>query len=433
MGSNSSGPGIAFLGAILRELRAAGPPVEWLLAKQPARRHSSGKRRTGMDAIDAAIDRALADKRIVGAVVLMAQDGAIVYRRAAGLADRERAVAMREDAVFRLASLTKPLATAAALRMVELGKLALTDSVTHYLPSFRPALATGETPTITIRQLLTHTAGLSYGFMQPPDGSYHRAKVSDGMDQPGLTMTEELDRITRAGLAYPPGTRWAYSVAMDVLGAVMEAVEGEDLEAVMKKYVTAPLHLDSISFDLSEAQRTRLAPAYADNTPEPNRMPDEGQRVHFPEGIPAYTGLAGISLSPARVFDRRSFRSAGVGLNGTAADMLTFIEAIRTGGAPILSRETVNAMMSVQTGTLPIVNRGPGSAFGFGGAILVDPAAAQTPQSAGTFGWGGVWGHTWFIDPKRRISVVSLSNTALEGMMGRYVRELRDAICATID
>src|SRR6185369_9476388 len=130
------------------------------------------------------------------------------------------------------------------------------------------------------------------------------------------------------------------------------------------------------------------------------------------------------------VFDKGSFRSGGGGMIGNAPDMLTFIEAIRSGGGAILSRDSTAAMMTIQTGDLLIVNRGPGWAFGFGGSVLTDPAAALTPQSPGTFGWGGVWGHTWFIDPVRRLSVVSLSNTALEGMMGRYARDLRDAICA---
>jgi CubicO group peptidase (beta-lactamase class C family) len=386
-----------------------------------------------MDAIDTAIDSALADRRIVGAVVLAAQDGKIVYHRVAGLADRERSVRMRDDAVFRLASLTKPLVTAAALRMVELGKIAITDPVTRYLPAFRPALPNGDVPVITLRHLLTHTAGLSYGFMQPPNGPYLRGSVSDGLAEPGVSMEQELDRIVRAGLFYPPGENWAYSVSMDVLGAVLEAVEGEDLESVMAKYVTGPLRTPSLRFDLTADQRERLVTPYADTKPEPLRMPDEGQRVHFPEGIPLYAGLSGVSLSPARVFDQNSFRSAGGGMNGTAGDMLTFVEALRNGGAPILSRDTVNAMMTVQTGTMSIVNRGPGWAFGFGGAILIDPAAALTPQSPGTFGWGGVWGHSWFIDPARRLSVVSLTNTALEGMMGRYVRDVRDAICATMN
>ncbi len=383
-------------------------------------------------AIDAAIDRALADTRLVGAMVLIARDGEMIYRRAAGLADRESGTPMREHAVFRLASLTKPLVTAAALRMVELGTIALADPVTTYLPEFRPTLPGGEAPAITLRHLLTHTAGLSYGFMQPPDGSYHRAGVSDGLAEPGLAMVEELARISRAGLAYPPGERWAYSVAMDVLGAALEVAEGQGLDAVMAKYVSGPLRLSSIRFDLTPEQRDLLAAPYADGTPAPLRIPDDGHRVQFPEGIPVYAGLAGIALSPARVFDGNSFKSSGAGMVGTAADTLTFIEAIRTGGAPIVSRDTAAAMMTVQTGDLPIVNRGPGWAFGYGGSILTDPPAALSPQSPGTFGWGGVWGHSWFVDPVKRLSVVSLTNTTLEGMMGRYIHELRDAIYADL-
>ena len=383
-------------------------------------------------AIDSAIDRALAENRIVGAVALVAQDGEIVYRRAAGLAERERGLPMREQAVFRLASLTKPLVTAAALRMVELGKFALADPVTRYLPDFRPALPSGDVPTITLRHLLTHTAGLSYGFMQPPDGSYHRAGVSDGAGEPGVTMDENLARIVRAGLAYPPGERWGYSVAIDVLGAVMQVVEKADLDAVVHKYVTAPLGLDSMGFDLKPGQLDLLATPYADGKPAPVRIPDSGMRVRFPDGVPVYAGLAGINLAPARVFDKTSFRSGGGGMVGNAPDMLTFIEAIRTGGGASLSRETVTTMMTVQTDDFLIVNRGPGWAFGYGGSILTDPKAALTPQSPGTYGWGGVWGHSWFIDPVKRLSVVSLSNTALEGMMGRYIRDVRDAIYADL-
>lgn len=386
-----------------------------------------------MPEVSDALDCALDEQRIVGAVVLVARDGEIIYRRAAGLADRERGIPMRDNAVFRLASLTKPLVTAAALRMMELGKIAQHDPVTRYLPNFRPALPNGEVPTLSLRQLLTHTAGLSYGFLQPPAGPYHRASVSDGLDQPGLAMADELERISRAGLAYRPGERWAYSVSMDVLGAVLEAADGQGLDAVMAKYVTGPLQLSSIRFDLTAQQRDLLATPYADGKPAPLRIADEGQRVQFPEGIPSYAGLVGISLSPARVFDSASFRSSGAGMVGNAADMLTFIEAIRTGGAPIVSRATAAAMMTVQTGSLPLPNRGPGWAFGFGGSLLIDPQAAASPQSPGTFGWGGVWGHTWFTDPVKRLSVVSLTNTALEGMMGRYTRDLRDAIYADLD
>lgn len=382
--------------------------------------------------LDAAIQRAIDEQRIVGAVILIARDGEVVARRAVGLADRENCRPMREEAVFRLASLTKPIVTAAALRMVKLKKFALTDAVTRYLPAFRPALADGAVPAITLHNLLTHTAGLSYGFMQPPDGSYHLAQVSDGAGEPGVTMDQELARIVRAGLAYAPGQNWAYSVGLDVMGAVMQAVDSEDLDVIVRRYVCAPLGLDSMGFDLQPRQRDLLVTPYADGKPAPVRIPDDGMRVKFPDGFPVYSGLAGINLAPARLFDPASFRSGGGGMIGTAGDMLTFLETIRRGGVSMLSAETVRAMMTPQTGNLLIVNRGPGFAFGYGGSILLDPKTAMTPQSPGTFSWGGVWGHNWFIDPAKKLSVVSLTNTALEGMMGRYVRDLRDAVYADL-
>lgn len=382
--------------------------------------------------LDAAIDRALEERRVVGAVVLIAREGRVVYRRAAGFANRERGAAMREDAIFRLASVTKPFVTAAALRFVQEGKIALDDPVTRFLPAFRPALSDGETPAITVRQLLTHTAGLSYGFLQPPDGSYHRAGVSDGVDQPGLGMAEELERIVRAGLAYRPGARWAYSVAIDVLGAVLEAAAGASLAQVMAQTILRPLDLTDTGFSLPPGGAQRLVAQYADGTPAPERIPDSGKRVRFPENLPFYAGVAGVNLVPARIFDQSSFPSGGGGMAGTAGDVLRFLEAIRAGGGPILDRDSVRAMMTVQTGDFPIPNRGPGWGFGYGGAVLVDPTAAQSPQSPGTFGWGGVWGHSWFIDPVKHFTVVSLTNTALEGMMGRFTRDIRDAVYADL-
>src|ERR1043165_4404704 len=371
IGSNSIGPGMR----ILQSMAVYGTPRPIGRTSQRPRASAIVRaKEPRMDArvndtaaIDSAIDAALADKRIVGGVVLVRQDGELVYRRAAGLADRERNVPMREDAVFRLASLTKPLVTAAALHMVELGKIALADPATRYLPDFRPALPSGEVPAITLRHLLTHTAGLAYRFMQPGGGAYERAGVSDGADVPGLSMDENLRRIARAGLFYRPGEKWQYSVAMDVLGAVLQVVEDQDLEAVMVEYVAGPLGAPSLSFALTAEQRARLVTPYADGAPEPVRIPDEGLRVRFPDGFPIYAGLAGINLVPARVFDRQSFRSGGGGMNGTAGDMLKFVEAIRTGGAPLVSRATAREMMTIQTGDLPIINRGPGWAFGSGG------------------------------------------------------------------
>lgn len=371
----------------------------------------------GMGArLDAAIDHALASQRIVGTVVVVLHDGNVVYRRAAGLADREAATPMREDEIFRFSSVSKPIVIVAALRLVDEGRLRLSDPVTRYLPDFRPKLADGSTPVITIGQLLTHTAGLSYGFLEPADGPYHKAGVSDGLDAPGLPMPEELRRITAAGLAYAPGTRWGYSVAIDVIGAVIERVTSQSLLDVVEALVTKPAGMIDTGF--ASPDRSRLATPYVDGAP-PKRMAD-------PCLLP-FAGFAGISFSPGRAFDPRSFPSGGAGMNGTAGDLAQLLEVVRSGGGKILKPATAYSMQVNQTGSFPTL-LGPGWGWGYVGALLTDPKAAKTPQSPGTWSWGGVWGHSWFVDPERRLVVVALTNTAVEGTSGKFPADIRDAV-----
>jgi len=166
---------------------------------------------------------------------------------------------MTEDAVFRLASITKPVVTVSAMRLVEQRRLRLEDPVTRWLPDFTPRLPDGTAPVITLAQLMTHTAGLSYRFLEPPDSPYHRLDVSDGLDQPGLSLAENLDRLVQAPLAYQPGTAWRYSLRIDVLGAVMEAATGQSLPEVVAELVTSPLGLGDLSFAVTDP--ARLVPA----------------------------------------------------------------------------------------------------------------------------------------------------------------------------
>ncbi|GGF30542.1 esterase [Aliidongia dinghuensis] len=366
--------------------------------------------------LDTVLGRALAERRIVGAVVLVAHDGQLVHAGVAGLADREAARPMREDAIFRLASITKPIVAAAAMRLVETGTLALDQPVTRWLPEFAPQLADGTAPTITIAHLLSHTAGLGYGFQEPEDGPYHRLGISDGLDQPGLSITENLDRLARAPLFYAPGTGWRYSLAMDVLGAVIEQAAGRPLPDVVRTLVTGPLGMADTGFTVTD--RSRLAAAYANGEPEPTRMGAEAA-VFLWDGS--------VRFAPDRIFDPASYPSGGAGMAGTAGDILAFLEAIRTGGAPILRPETVGTMMRNQVGAMAETLE-PGWGFGYGWAVVDDPTPTGTPQSAGTIRWGGVYGHSWFVDPACRLSVVTLTNTAFEGMAGALTLEIRDAV-----
>jgi len=366
--------------------------------------------------VDAVIEQALADKRIVGTVVLIARNGEVVYRRAAGLADREAGLPMREDAIFRLASITKPMVTAAAMRLVEEGRIGLDDPVARWLPDFRPRLADGTEPVVTIRHLLTHTAGLSYGFLEAEDGPYRRAGVSDGLAEPGMSLDENLRRIASVPLAFEPGRSWRYSVSLDVLGGVLEKAAGESLPVLVERLVTGPLGLPDTGFSVRD--RGRLTVAYADGSPEPIRMRDH-EAVRLGDGT--------VRFAPGRILDPASFPAGGAGMAGTAHDVLTFLEAIRKGGSPILKPETVEQMMADQVGP-QAQTQGPGWGFGYGWAVLADPGPAGTPQAKGTIQWGGAYGHSWFVDPANGLTVVALTNTAFEGMSGDFPRQIRDAV-----
>jgi CubicO group peptidase (beta-lactamase class C family) len=369
--------------------------------------------------LDAVIDAAVAEGRLVGAVVLAARDGALAHGRAAGEADREAGAPMRRDTIMRFASLTKPIVSVAALALAEAGVIGLDDPVTRFLPDFRPRTADGSEPVITVRHLLTHTSGLTYDFMEPPESAYHATGISNGFDVPGVAMADNLARIGAWPLNFTPGAAWNYSVSTDVLGAVLASAAGESLPAVVRRTVTGPLGMADTDFSVVDV--ARLAAAYADAAPAPVRM---GERHEIP------FAFSPLRYAPGRILDPASFPSGGAGMAGTADDYLTFLEAMRQGGGGVLSPEGAALLSTNAIGELPVALMGPGYGFSLGAGVLLDPAAAGSPQGLGTWSWGGVYGASWFVDPVNRITVVILSNTAIEGMAGAFTVNVRDAIYA---
>lgn len=207
-----------------------------------------------------------------------------------------------------------------------------------------------------------------------------------------------------------------------MLGAVLERVTGMPLPQLFVEWVARPLGLGNTAFHATDA--ANLATPYY-NTPQgPQRMP-EGLRVALPEG------MAGgeVLFSPMRALNAGAYPSGGAGMVGDADDVLKLVEVLRSGGQGILQPDTVALLRSPHVGA-QAQTQGPGWGFGFGGALLVDAEAAQTPQQAGTLTWGGVYGHSWFFDPQAQLSVVILTNTAFEGMCGRYPQQIRDAVYA---
>ena len=369
--------------------------------------------------LDSVIDTALAERRIVGGQILVARDGEVAYARAAGHADRETGAPMRRDTILRFASLSKPVVTVAALALAEEGVVDIDAPVTRYLPNFRPRMEDGSVPVITLRHLLTHTSGLTYDFMEPPESAYHAAGISNGFDAPGVAMEDNLARIAAWPLKFAPGAAWNYSVSTDVLGAAIAAAAGETLQEVVRRKVTGPLGMKDSDFVVVDPDR--LGAAYADGEPAPVRM---GETHQLPFAV------SPLNYAPARNLDASSFPSGGAGMAGTGDDYLTFLEALRQGGGAVLKPQSAALMAANAIGELPVVLMGPGYGFSLGAAVLLDPAAAGAPQAAGTWSWGGVYGGNWFVDPVNRISVVILTNTAIEGMIGAFTVAVRDAVYA---
>ncbi|HAC69375.1 MAG TPA: serine hydrolase [Pseudomonas sp.] len=364
--------------------------------------------------LDPILERAIAQQRIVGTVVMVARQGRVVYHRAAGFADREAGRAMQQDQLFRFASLTKPVVAVTALRLADQGQLDLQAPVSRYLPYFTTRLADGTPAVPTLAQLLSHTSGLHYGFGEERDGPYHQAGVSDGLDGATLTLEENLRRLAGVPLDFAPGSHWRYSLGLDVMGGVLAAATGLPLPAVVQREVSAPLALQDLTFHVTDP--ARLATAYRDGYPRPEPM-SEPYLLPLPKG--------GILYSPARALSADAFASGGGGMQGSAGDYLAFLEALRQG--KLLQPASQRLFMEDQ---IPGLQRedAPGWGFSLGAAVLRDARLAKTPQTPGTLQWGGVYGNAWFIDPARELSVVILTNTAIAGMSGPFPDAIRDAL-----
>lgn len=267
--------------------------------------------------------------------MLVARDRRLVHEQAAGLADLEAQTPMTPTTVFRLASVTKPVTAVTTMHLVEQGTLNLNSPITRWLPGFRPALADGSTPEITVAHLLTHTAGLSYRMGEAPGSDYDQLEVSDGMDRTNLSLADNIARIAGTTLRSVPGAEFRYSVAYDVLGALIEAATGTPLPRAIADIVGKPLRMHSFGFAAGE--RAMIATAYSDGlvpiTDEP--IPNETNVVRF---------------SPERIFDASQWPSGGAGAAAHAHDVLRLLNAIALGGAPILRSSTVVEMYAGRVG-----------------------------------------------------------------------------------
>ena len=352
------------------------------------------------------IDRFLQDAvdsgRIAGAVAVVLRDGRVAYERAVGWSDREAGRRMAPDAVFRIASQTKALTTTAVLMLVEEGRIALSDPVSRFIPAYaRTTVAlrsdTGRTVVparraITVKDLLTHTAGISYGVDAAVASRYMAAGLGRSAgwgwytadkDEPICTTMETLATLP---FVSQPGEGWVYGYGTDVLGCVVERASGQSLGTFIRTRITEPLGMRDTHFFLPPAQRGRLATVYASDTAGPvGRAPDDARgQGHYAEG------------------PRRSF-SGGAGLVSTARDYGRFLQMLLNGGTldgvRILSPKMVAVMTSNQVGTA-YTQDGQGFGFGF---YTVERTGAAGLATVGSYGWGGAYGSTYLVDPAERM------------------------------
>ena len=359
-------------------------------------------------------ERYLAPGKLAMADVLVARHGETVYRATLGNA-RADGTPLRDDAVFRIASMTKPITSIAFMQLVEEGKVALDDPVHRVIPEFKglgvynggggaaPFAPTNPCAAMRMVDLMAHMSGLTYGFQNRTsvDAAYRKALPDGGRDIPGFDhFVAELARIP---LEFAPGSAWNYSVSTDVLGVVVSRIAGKPLGEVFAERIFAPLGMVDTGFHVVEAKRDRLTDCWAYQPGKPPKLIDTAARSKLT--VPA------------------AFEGGGGGLLSTVADYDRFCRMLigrgALDGARIVSPKTLDLMTRNQLpGGVDLTQvskslfseaTNAGIGFGLGFAVNLDPARTLVPGSAGEFFWGGMYSTAFFIDPVEQLHMVFMT------------------------
>jgi len=339
-------------------------------------------------------------QQLAGAVALIARQGKVAYFKAWGRMDIDENIPMRRDTIFRIASMTKPITSTAVLILHEEGRLFLNQPASRHIPEWNDNLQvytgmrggtaqyTVQEVTVSIRHLLTHTSGLTYGVFG--DTPVDKAYVASGMMR--LDLDGMVQKLTELPLLFQPGERWNYSVSTDVLGKLIENVSGMTLDEFFAKRIFQPLGMKDSGFFVTKDKIGRAATIY--------QPKDTG------EGLQA-------SLNPRknpRTSQRPKMLSGGGGLYSTAMDYLLFCQMILNGGElhdeRILSPKTIQLMTQNHVGDLYTQE---GYGFGLGFAVHTDQGESGLIESEGTLRWGGIFNTTFFIDPEEELIAIAMS------------------------
>jgi CubicO group peptidase (beta-lactamase class C family) len=375
------------------------PRIDGVPTATPESVGMSSERLERLDAVmQAYIDR----RDVAGVVALVARRGKVVHFSALGQRDVDAKSPMTHDTVFRIASMTKPIASVALMMLYEEGHFQLRDPISKWLPEFadmtvaipvapdervggRYKAVPADSP-MTVQQILTHTSGLPNlyrGIMQP--------EYLDVVAQtkPGDTVGDVLKRVAKLPLNFQPGEQWEYGRGTDIVGQLVEVMSGQSFDDYLRERIFEPLDMTDTHFYLPDSKLRKFAALYG---------PDDDGKIKLTE---APTHESRFVKEPHVYF------SGAGGLVSTARDYFRFQQMMLNGGeldgTRLLSRKTVELMTTNHTGDKGIWLTGPGNGFGLGYAIVTDLGPSASPRSEGSYYWGGAYGTVFWVDPKEQL------------------------------
>ena len=420
--------------AIAGSTLAQGLPT----AKPEAVGMSSNK----LQALKAALQAEVDQGKFPGAIVMIARNGKLVFSEVVGQLDKATGKPLTKDAIFRIYSMTKPLASVAAMMLVEDGKIQLTDPISKYLPEFtKMGVSVAQTDAsgattysvvpaakpITVQDLLRHTSGLVYGELTR-NPVIKQAYIDAGVYQIGgtdydhrkVSAAQEVTGIAKAPLSTQPGSTWEYSMSVDILGRVVEAASGKPLAVFLDDRLFKPLKMVDTGFKIPQKDLSRMAQPLAIDpaTGQPNKLLD-------------------VTIEPGNA-------SGGAGGVSTAADYMRFAVMLQRGGEldgrRVLSPTTVSLMTSDHLGSKVAAPLSPGEllmgvpgyTFGLGFMVRQGPGIAGVPGSEGEYMWAGAAGTFFWVDPKQNLAVVMMSQSPGPSRPG-YRRLIKQLVYAAIE
>ncbi|WP_315769242.1 MULTISPECIES: serine hydrolase domain-containing protein [unclassified Bradyrhizobium] len=419
-----------------------------MLAPTTAVPESAGMSKAALERIDAHLKARYVDSgRFPGTQLLVYRRGHVVHMSSIGLADVERNVPVKDDTIYRIYSMTKPITSVAFMMLFEEGKVALDDPVAKYIPEWKNLgmFVAGTAPAFVTRpparpmqivDLLRHTSGLTYGFQQRSnvDAAYREAKI--GAVEKAGTMQSMIADLAKIPLEFSPGEAWNYSVSTDVIGYLIGKIADQPFEQFLKERIFDPLGMSDTDFHVPAAKAHRLAACYS---------ADAGGGLSFH----AAERKGGLTLqddpATSTFLSPPDFISGGGGLCSTSSDYLTFCRALikggELGGVRLLGPKTLQLMTSnhLPGGVdLPAMSRSMfaeaaynGIGFGLGFSVTMDPAKTLIPGSAGEYAWGGAASTAFWIDPAEELITIFMTQV-LPSSAYPIRRELRTMVYAAI-